>query len=170
MNDHFFGVALEQELDVAEEEITAWVLEEHRKDFPLFGDAVAIGSGPETPEAQLSPHQFTQLVTAAKEIASVPAVISYLRYQIARAPGQEVGWRWHDVGEQIVALLAHPIRGRAARAAQRAAERTRGSGVRASDEELRQAWVELTCRFLALLRRRFMQRVRDLSYQRGEGT
>jgi hypothetical protein len=168
MNDQYFDVALEQELDVAEEKIISWVLEGEQPDLALFSEVVAIGLGPEAPETHLLPHQFTQLMTVARDSASVAVVVNYLRYQIGRAPGENVGWRWHHIGEQIVALLKHQIRDQAHSAAQRAAERVRGPGVGAREDELRWAWVQLTRRFLAMLRRRFVQRIRDLGYQQEE--
>jgi hypothetical protein len=165
MSEWYFDVTLQRELDVAEEQVTSWVLEGRQEGLTLFGEKTPLGSGPEAPSADLSPHQFMQLVTVARESASVPVVVNYLRYQIGRAGGENVGWRWRNVGGQVVKLLEKQIREQAHNAAQRAAERVRGPGVGASEEELRRAWIQLACRFLAILRRRFVQRFRDLAYK-----
>ena len=109
----------------------------------------------------------TMPLTVAQDGASVPVVINYLRYQIGRAPGNDVGWRWQGIGEHLISLLEKVVRTQAHHAAERAVGRIRGPGTSASQEELRKAWIQLTRRFLALLRCRFVQRVRDLRYRKG---
>ena len=164
MNDWHYELALRRELEVTEERLAGWVLEE----LDLFKEEVPIGAGPEGEAAGLAPHQLTQLLTVAEESASVPAVVNYLRYQIARSkPGE--GWRWQDIGHQIVALLGDAVRGEARSAANRAAERVRGRGAMATENEQRQAWVQLTRLFLGVLRRRFVQRVNDMEYTERSG-
>lgn len=153
MSDWHYTLALKQEMERSEETITGWILE----DLGLFKMELPLGAGPEQQEADLSPHQLTQLVAAAEETESVPAVINYLRYQIARSKEGQ-GWRYANVGSQIVAELEGNVRTNAHNAAHRAVERVRGTSAAATDEEKRQAWVELSRRFLAALRRCFTWR------------
>jgi hypothetical protein len=161
MIDWHYDLALHQELDIAEERVTGWVLEE----IEPFSETVPLGQGPEQESASLAPHQFTQLLTVAQENASVPALVNYLRYQIARS-SEHQGWRWEDVGRQIIALLKGPVRSTAESAANAAAERVRGKGTVATDEEQRIAWAQLSRRFLGVIRWRFIQRLND--HQTGE--
>ena len=153
MSNWHYALALKQELERAEETITGWILE----DLGLFKMELPLGAGTERKEADLSPHQFTQLVAAAEETESVPALINYLRYQIARSKESQ-GWRYADVGRQIIAELEGNVRTNAHSAAGRAVERVRGRSAEATEEEKRQAWVELSRRFLAALRRAFIWR------------
>jgi hypothetical protein len=153
MSDWHYTLALKQEMERSEEIITGWILE----DLSLFKMELPPGAGPEQLEADLLPHQFTQLVAAAEETESVPAVINYLRYQIARSKEGQ-GWRYADVGAQIVAELEGNVRTNAHSSAQRAVERVRGTSTVATEEEERQAWVELSRRFLSTLRRCFAWR------------
>ena len=169
MNDTgYFELALQQELAAAEEVVTGWILEGQKEELALFREDLKIGEGPENEVTKLTPHQFAQLSAIAEDSDSVPVVINYLRYQIGRAKPDE-GWRWHGIGECLVTLLTKDVREQAYMAASRAAGRVRGRGVGTSKEEKRQAWVALTCRFLAALYRRFTQRAKDLDY-RQEGT
>ena len=161
MTDWHYDLALQQELDSAEDRITGWVLE----DLAPFHEETPLGQGPEQPQADLSPHQFTQVLTVAQENASVPALINYLRYQIARSkPGQ--GWQWENIGADLVSLLKEPVRTTAESAANAAAERVRGSGAVATSDEQHRAWVHVSRRFLGVLRWRYIQRAND--YQAGE--
>ncbi len=163
MSDWRYELALKQKLEVAEEVITGWILEE----LDQFKTSRAVGDGPERQEADLSPHQFTQLVTVAEENESVLAVINYLRYQIARS-GDGKGWQYADVGVRIVAELEGLLRTEAGNAAQQAVARVRGESAAATKEEQRRAWIELTRRFLAALRRCFVRRVNDLTHRERE--
>lgn len=165
MNDWHYELALRQELEVTlEQQVAGWALEE----LDLFKEEVPIGAGPEGEAAGLAPYQFTQLLTVAEESASVPAVVNYLRYQIARSkPGE--GWQWRDVGHQIVTLLEDAVRIEARSAANRAAARVQGRGAMATEGEQRQAWIQLTRLFLGVLRRRFVQRANDREYARRSG-
>ena len=156
MSDWHYELALRQELELAEEIVTGWILEQ----LDQFKMSHPIGEGPEQSDADLLPHQFTQLMAVAQESESVPAVINYLRYQIARSKKGK-GWQYAEVGQQIVAELEGTIRTEAGNAAQRAVERVRGTSATATQEEERRAWVELTQRFLAALRRCFIWRRRD---------
>ncbi|MGC9395664.1 MAG: hypothetical protein ACP5J4_12500 [Anaerolineae bacterium] len=156
MSDWHYALALEQEIEQSEETITGWILE----DLPLFKVELPLGEGPERQEAGLSPHQFTQLVVAAGETESVPAVINYLRYQIARSK-KGAGWRYANVGEWIIAELEGNVRTNAHNAAGRAASRVQGKSIAATEEEKRQAWVALSRRFLAALRRTFIWRLNE---------
>ena len=153
MSDWHYTLALKQEMEQSKETITGWILE----DLPLFKMELPLGKGPEQQEADLSPHQFTQLAAAAEEIESVPALINYLRYQIARSK-EGRGWRYADVGQQIIAELEGNVRTNAHNAAGRAVERVRGAAATATEEERRLAWVELSRRFLTVLRRCFIWR------------
>ena len=153
MSDWHYALALKQEMERSEETITGWILE----DLPLFKLELPPGEGPERKEADLLPHQFTQLAAAAEETESVPALINYLRYQIARSQKGK-GWRYADVGRQIIAELEGNVRTNAHNVARRAVERVRGKSATATEEEKRQAWVELSRRFLAALRRAFIWR------------
>ncbi len=153
MSDWHYTLALEQEIEQSEETITGWILE----DLPLFKMELPLGDGLEHRDANLSPHQFTQLVTAAEETESVPALINYLRYQIARSQKGK-GWQYADVGAQIIAELEGNVRTNAHNAAGRAVKRVRGRSAEATEEEKRQAWVALSRRFLAALRRAFIWR------------
>jgi len=164
MTDWHYDLALNQELEVAEEILASWVLEE----IDGFKEEVPIGEGPEQERADLAPHQFAQLLTFAEENTSVPATINYVRYQIARVDRGK-GWQWQNIGQRIVRLLQEPVRGEAENAAERAAERIRGWGAVATKEEKRQAWVRLSRLFVGLLRRRFVQRSNDLAYQQSAG-
>ncbi len=165
MSDWHYELALKRELEVAEEVVTASILEE----LDQFKISRAIGEGAEQQDADLSPHQFTQLVAVAKETHSVPAIINYLRYQIARS-GKEKGWRYAGVGAQIIAQLEGAVRTKANNAAQCAVERVRGASATATKQEEQRAWVELTRRFLASLRRCFVQRHNDLAHREREVT
>lgn len=156
MSDWHYTLALKQEMEQSEETITGWILE----DLALFKMELPLGAGLEQQDADLSPHQFTQLVTAAEETESVPAVINYLRYQIARSKEGQ-GWRYANVGAQVIAELEGNVRTNAHNAAQRAVERVRGTLAAATEEEKRQAWVELSRRFLAALRRCFTWRHKE---------
>ncbi len=153
MSDWHYTLALKQEMERSEEIVTGWILE----DLGLFKLELLLGAGPEQKEADLLPHQFTQLVAAAEETESVPAVINYLRYQIARSKKGQ-GWRYANVGAQIIAELEGNVRTNAHNAAQHAVERVRGASAAATDEEKRQAWVELSRLFLSALRRCFAWR------------
>jgi hypothetical protein len=153
MSDWHYTLALAQEMEQSEETITGWILE----DLSLFKMELPLGAGPEQEEAELLPHQFTQLVAAAEETESVPALINYLRYQIARSKEGQ-GWRYADVGAQIIAELEGNVRTNAHNAAGRAVERVRGASAAATEVEERQAWIELSRRFLAALRRVFIWR------------
>jgi hypothetical protein len=164
MTDWHYDLALNQELEVAEEILASWVLEE----IDGFKEEVPIGEGPEQKGADLAPHQFAQLLTVAEENASVPALVNYVRYQIARAE-QGRGWHWQNIGQRIVRLMQEPVRGEAKNAASRAAERIRGRGAVATKGEKRQAWVRLSRLFVGLLRRRFVQRSNDLAHQQSAG-
>lgn len=159
MSDWRYELALKQQLDVAEEVVTGWILEE----LDLFKTSLAVGEGLERQEAGLAPHQFTQLVMVAEESESVLAVVNYLRYQIARSEERK-GWQYADVGRRIVAKLEGALRKEAKNAAQQAVAQVRGESVTATEEEQRRAWIELTRRFLAALRRCFVRRVNDLAY------
>jgi len=163
MSDWRYELALKQELEIAEEVVTGWILEE----LDLFKTSLAVGKGPERQEANLAPHQLTQLVTVAEESESVPAVVNYLRYQIARSE-EGKGWQYANVGTRIVAELQGALRKEAENAAQQAVAQVRGESVAATKEEQRQAWIELTRRFLAALRRCFVRRVSDLAYHEKE--
>ncbi|HET91571.1 MAG TPA: hypothetical protein ENN99_12665 [Chloroflexi bacterium] len=156
MSDWHYTLALKREMERDEETITGWILE----DLGLFKMELPLGAGPEQQEADLSPHQFTQLVAAAEETESVPALINYLRYQIARSKKGQ-GWQYANVGAQIIAELEGNVRANAHNAAQCAAERVRGASAVATDEEERRAWVELSRRFLAALRRCFAWRLKE---------
>jgi hypothetical protein len=147
MSDWHYTLALKQEMERSEEAITGWILE----DLGLFKMELALGAGPEKQEADLLLHQFTQLAAAAEETESVLALINYLRYQIARSKEGQ-GWRYAEVGAQIVAELEGNVRTNAHNAARLAVERVRGASAAATEEEERQAWVELSRRFLAALR------------------
>jgi len=161
MSDWRYELALKRELEVAEEVITGWILEE----LDQFKTSRAVGDGPERQEADLSPHQFTQLVAVAEESESVPAVINYLRYQIARSEERK-GWRYADVGAGIIAELEGLLRKEADNVAQRAVAWVRGEAAAATEEEKRQAWVELSRLFLTALRRCFIWRRNEYERER----
>lgn len=160
MKDWHFDLALQQELDTLEETFTAWVLES----FKTMDTEVTLGDGPEKKEAGLSPHQFTQLLQVAQESDSTPVVVNYLRYQIGRSD-KESGWRWQTIGEYIINRLQDDVCRAAHQAADRAAERVGARGGVATPAQRRAAWIAATRLFLAVLRRRFMQRERDFAYQ-----
>ena len=88
MSNWHYALALKQELERAEETITGWILE----DLGLFKMELPLGAGTERKEADLSPHQFTQLVAAAEETESVPALINYLRYRRRARAGGTPTW------------------------------------------------------------------------------
>jgi len=162
MSDWHYTLALRQELERSEDTITGWILE----DLNLFKMELPLGAGPEQKEAELLPHQFTQLAAAAEETESTPALINYLRYQIARSKAGQ-GWRFADVGVQIIAELEGNIRRNAHTAAGQAVERVRGKTAEATEEEKRQAWITLSRLFLAALRRAFIWRRNE--YEREVG-
>ena len=159
MTNWQYALALEQELAAAEEKLAAWVLDELAK----FKLTLEIGEGIEQEAAGLTAHQFSQLLQVAEQSESVAVVINYLRYQIARSQPDQ-GWRYAEVGQDLIHYLNHPLQRMARNVAQKAIERTRGQTFAATPEQHERAWIALTRLFLAMVRRSYM--LRDNEHRR----
>lgn len=153
MTDWQYALALEQELEAAEEKLAAWVLDE----VSAFKLTLAIGAGVEKEEAALTAHQFSQLLEVAEQSEAVEVVVNYLRYQIARSQQQQ-GWRYADVGQDLIGYLEGPVQRMAGNVAQKAVERTQGRTMEATAAQRERAWIALSRLFLAMIWRSYMLR------------
>ena len=154
MIDWHYELALQQELERAEEQMAAYLTAR----WDPFKESTPLKEGVEM--SGLTPSQFSQLSTLARESEAVPVVINYLRYQIGRSDKGKA-WRWNDVGMTLVSTLEREMRTLAQQTASRAAERIGAGRAEATPAQLQAAWIAVAQRFLALLARRFEQRYRD---------